>query len=131
MPSTAEWTKTGQELFVNLIDPATRASVSTSFFGNTGADATAADVDDTDLGAENAEDREETVITQPDAYRIQYAFTVTFTDDRVCNEVAVFDADTAGTLVGRAQYPTVNAETGDEIGFRIQIPFRSGSEPTP
>lgn len=126
--ASAEWTNVGQQMNVDLWDPATRSGVATTYYMNTGSGTVAANVTDTALGSENAEARVVCTITQPTSETLRFSGTVTFTGNRVCEEAAVFDAASGGNCVGRITYPQVNSETDDEMTFDVDLPFRSGSE---
>lgn len=122
------WTNAGQAYFADIIDPATRASTTSTFYGNTGSSTTAAAVTDTALGAENAESRATCTVSQPNANTLRFTFTVTFTGSRVVAELGVFSASTGGTMIASAEYPVLNTQSGDQVTFDVDVVLRDGSE---
>jgi len=92
-----------------------------------GTDDTAADVTDTALGAESAEDRttgtqsQQTTTTADDTYRV--VGTITATDTRAITEAGVFSADDAGSMLGHAVFAAINIATSDSIAFTFNFKY--------
>lgn len=122
------WTDVGQQQAADLHDPATRAGVSTTYYGGWGSSATAPAVTDTALGSENAEARDACTISQPAADTVRYLFTIEATGNRTVNEFGVFDASAVGNLIIRGTLSTLNIETGDRVEFTVDLTFKDVSE---
>jgi hypothetical protein len=92
-----------------------------------GTGTTAANVADTALETESAEDRtsgtqsQQTTTTSDDTYRV--VGTVTATDARAITEAGVLSADDGGSLLGHAVFSAVNLASGDSIAFTFNFVF--------
>ena len=96
-------------------------AASTHKYLSWGTDDTAANVTDTALGTESAEDRttgsqsQVTTTTADDTYQVTGAITAT--DTRAIVEHGVHSADDAGSLLGHAVFTVVNLVADDSITF--------------
>lgn len=126
--ATAIWTDDGQEQGINLLDPATRGGISTSYYLAWGSDASAPAVGDTALGSENPEARVLTTISQPAANTIRYVAEITATGNRVVNEAGILDASSGGVLNLRGTHATLNIETNDRVEYTFDLLLKDVSE---
>ena len=101
-------------------------AASTHKYVGYGTGTTAADVEDTALETPRGEDRtsgtqsQETTTTSNDTYQIEATITCTATAAAI-TEVAVFSADSAGSMLLRCTHAVVNLEVGEGIAYTIEI----------
>lgn len=125
MAGTAIWTDGGQGDAIDLIDPATRAGVSSSFQIAWGSGSTAPAVTQTALVSENPETRVSATITQPASNTIRYVGTITATGNRTVQEAAVF---LNTTMWLRGVHALLNIETGDRVEYTFDLLLKDVSE---
>lgn len=111
----------GKAHVVDCLDPATRGSQVTTYYGAWGSGSGAPALADTALGTENAEARVATTITQQTTSTtgdtIRHVWTVTATGNRTVNEAGVLTATSVGTLIYRGTHATLNIETNDQVTY--------------
>lgn len=122
------WTDAGQAWAVDVFDPATRGAQTDMKFVGWGSGTTAAAVTQTALVAANAEARTSGTVSQPAANQYQVVATIQATGARVVEEVAVFDAATAGNMGVRATHGQLNLESGDQVQYTLIISLADSSE---
>lgn len=127
MAGTAVFTDLGQNMTVDLIDPATRSGVTTTFTVAWGSDNTAAAVTQTALIAENPETRVSATVTQPSVDTVRFVGTITATGNRSVQEAGVFSA--AGNYLWlRGTHSLLNIETGDRCEYTFNLRMRDANE---
>lgn len=122
------WTDVGQAQAVDVLDPNTRAAVSTTYYGHWGSSATAPAVSQTALVSANAEARAAATVTQPAANKVLYSFTMTATGTRTVQEVGVFDANAAGNMILRGTHGSLTLETGSAVAYALGNTLKDSSE---
>lgn len=127
MAGTAIWTNLGQNLTIDLLDPATRAGVTTTYTIGWGSGNTAPAVTDTALVSENPEARVSATVTQPAVDTIRYVGTITATGNRTVQEAAVFYATGANAKL-RGVHALLNIETGDRVEYTFDLRMRDANE---
>lgn len=123
------WTDKGQEHTIDCLDPATRGSQVTTYYGGIGSGTTAPAVSQTALVTELAETRVAVTNSQPAANTIRRTWTLTATGSRAVNEAGVFTASTVGTMLMRLTLSaTVNLDAADSITFDVDLVLKDSSE---
>ena len=122
----------GQSHAIDCLDPATRASQVTTYYGSWGSGSTAPAVAQTALTAENAEARVACTVsqqtTQSSGDTIRYVWEVTASANRTAREFAVFTAPTAGTMIVRGTLASdTPIESGDKVEFTINVTAQNGA----
>lgn len=122
----------GKAHWVDVFDPATRASQVTTYYGAWGAGATAPALTDTTLVTENPEARVATTITQQTTSStgdtVRHVFEITATGNRTVQEAGVLTATSAGTLVYRGTHGSLTIETGDRVEYTFNDRVADSSE---
>lgn len=126
------WTDGGQAHAVDCLDPATRGSQVTTYYGAWGSGSTAPAVSQTALVTELPEARVAVTIsqqtTQSSGDTIQYLWQVTATGARTVQEFGVFTASTAGTMLVRGTLASATPiELGDKVEFTINVQNQNGA----
>lgn len=125
----SKWTDKGQEKCIDLIDPATRGAVSSSFFGAWGSGATTPAVGDTALVTENPESRVACTVSQPAADTVRWVYSITSTAARTVQETGVFDASTVGNMWVRIVHGSLSLDAaGDIVTYTINLQLKDSSE---
>lgn len=127
MAGTAIWTDIGQNLTIDLLDPATRAGVTTSYTIAWGSGSTAPAVTQTGLISENPEARVSATVTQPTPDTIRFVGTITATANRTVQEAGVF-SNTGNNLNLRGTFALLNIETGDRVEFTFDLRLKDNNE---
>lgn len=127
MAGTAIWTDLGQNLTIDLLDPATRAGVTTTYTIAWGSSATAPAVTQTALGTENPEARVSATVTQPAVDTIRYVGTITATGNRTVQEAGVFYA-AGSNMKLRGVHALLNIETGDRVEYTFDLRLKDNLE---
>lgn len=127
MAGTAIWVNGGQNLTIDLLDPATRAGVTTNYTIAWGSGSTAPAVTDTGLAAENAEARVAATVTQPVLDTIRFVGTITATDNRIVQEAGVF-TNTGANLFLRGVHALLNIEAGDRVEYTFDLRLKDNNE---
>lgn len=127
MAGTAIWVNGGQNLAIDLLDPATRAGVTTSYTIAWGSGNTAPAVTDTTLVSENPETRVSATVSQPDVDTIRFVGTITATANRTVQEAGVF-TNTGANLFLRGVHALLNIETGDRVEYTFDLRMRDANE---
>ena len=122
------WSDVGQAQCVDLLDPATRGAVSTTYYGEWGSSATAPAVTQTALVSANAEARSATTNTQPAANKVLYSYTITATGTRTVQETGVFDASTVGNMILRGTHGSLTLESGSSVAYAVGLTLKDSSE---
>ena len=127
MAGTAIWTDLGQNLTIDLLDPATRAGVTTSYTIAWGSGSTAPAVGQTGLVSENPEARVAATVSQPALDTIRFLGTITATGNRTVQEAGVFYA--AGNFLKlRGVHALLNIETGDRTEYTFDLRLKDNLE---
>lgn len=126
------WVDGGQAHAVDCLDPATRGSQVTTYYGAWGSGSTAPAVTQTALVAELPEARVAATIsqqtTQSTGDTIRYLWEVTATGNRTVREFGVFTANTAGTMLTRGTLASdTPIETGDKVEFTVNVQNQNGA----
>jgi len=127
MAGTAVWTNFGQQQTIDLIDPATRGSTTTSFTIAWGSGNTAPAVTQTSLTTENPEPRVSTTVSQPQIDTVRFIGTITATANRTVQEAGVFSAAGSNMWL-RGTHALLNIETGDRVEYTFDLRLRDASE---
>lgn len=127
MAGTAIWTNLGQNLTIDLLDPATRAGVTTSYTIAWGSGNTAPAITDTQLVSENPEARVAATVTQPVADTIRFVGTITATGNRTVQEAGVF-VNTGANCKLRGTHALLNIETGDRTEYTFDLRLKDNGE---
>lgn len=127
MAGTAIWVNLGQNLTVDLLDPSTRAGVTTSYTIAWGAGSTAPAVTDTGLVTENPEARVSATVTQPAVDTIRFVGTITATANRTVQEAGVFTS-AGSNLFLRGVHALLNIETGDRVEYTFDLRLKDNNE---
>lgn len=127
MAGTAVWLNGGQNLTIDLLDPATRGSVTTNYTIAWGSNATAPAVTQTGLIAENPEARVSATVSQPAADIIRFLGTITATANRVVQEAAVYTNTGANGFL-RGIHALLNIETGDRVEYEFDLRLKDVAE---
>lgn len=127
MAGTATWTDLGQNLTIDLLDPATRAGTTTSYTIAWGSGSTAPAVTQIGLVSENPETRVSATVTQPVADTIRFVGTITATANRTVQEAGVF-TNTGSNLFLRGTHALLNIETGDRVEYTFDLRLRDNAE---
>lgn len=127
MAGTAVWTDIGQNMTIDLIDPATRAGVTTSFTIAWGSGNTAPAVTQTGLVTENPEARVAATVSQPALDTIRFLGTITATANRTVQEAGVFSAAGSNMWL-RGIHALLNIETGDRTEYTFDLRLRDNNE---
>lgn len=125
MAGTAIWTNLGQEQTIDLIDPATRGGVSSTFEIAWGSGNSVPAVTQTALDVENPETRVAATITQPLANTVRFVGTITATANRTVQEAGVF---LSTTMWLRGTHALLNIETGDKVEYTFDLLLKDVSE---
>lgn len=118
------YTTNGKGLVVDLVD--NTITVATFFIGwGTGGSSTGstATIGDTALQAEATEARVSSTVSQPAADTNQFVATITNqkAGGKTVEEVGVFNASAAGTLLIRGTHGGVALATGDSIQYTVTL----------
>lgn len=127
MAGTAIWTDLGQNATIDLIDPATRASVNTSFTIAWGSGNTAPAPTQNALVTENPEARVAASITQPAPDTVRFVGTIQASANRVVQEAGVFAAAGANMWL-RGIHALLNIEAGDRVEYTFDLRLKDVSE---
>lgn len=127
MAGTAIFTNLYQNLTVDLLDPATRAGVTTTYTVAWGSGSTAPAVTDTALVSENPETRVSATVSQPAVDTIRFVGTITATANRTVQEAGVFYATGANCAL-RGTHALLNIETGDRVEYTFDLRIRDANE---
>ncbi|UTS51982.1 hypothetical protein [Synechococcus phage BUCT-ZZ01] len=127
MAGTAIWVNGGQNLAIDLLDPATRAGVTTSYTIAWGSGSTAPAVTDTALVSENPETRVAATVSQPAVDTIRFVGTITATANRTVQEAGVF-TNTGANLFLRGVHALLNIETGDRVEYTFDLRLKDNNE---
>lgn len=125
--ATAIWVNGGQNLTIDLLDPATRADTVTNYTIAWGASNTAPAVTDIGLGSENPEGRVSATVSQPAPDTIRFIGTITATATRTVQEAGVF-TNTGASLFLRGVHPSLAIETGDRVEYTFDLRLRDALE---
>lgn len=127
MAGTAIWVNGGQNLTIDLLDPATRAGTTASYTIAWGAGATAPAVTDSALVSENPEARVAAAVSQPALDTIRFVGTITATANRTVQEAGVF-TNTGANLFLRGVHALLNIETGDRVEYTFDLRLKDNNE---
>lgn len=127
MAGTAIWTDLGQNLTIDLLDPATRAGVTTTYTIAWGAGSTAPAVTQTGLVSENPETRVAATVSQPALDTIRFLGTITATGNRTVQEAGVFYA-AGSNMKLRGVHALLNIETGDRVEYTFDLRLKDNLE---
>lgn len=127
MAGTAIWTDLGQNMTVDLIDPATRSGVTTTFTIAWGSSNTALAVTQIGLVTENPETRVSATVSQPAVDTIRFVGTITATGNRSVQEAGVFSA-AGNNMWLRGIHSLLNIETGDRTEYTFNLRLKDTSE---
>lgn len=122
-------TDVGQAHYIDCIDPGTRGSQVTTYYGAWGSGSTAPAVGQTALVTELAEARVAATISQPAADKVRYLWEVTATGNRTVREAGVFTASTSGTMLVRLTLASdTPIESGDKVEWTVDVLAKDVSE---
>lgn len=126
------WTDAGQAHAVDCLDPATRGSQPSTYYGSWGSGATAPAVTQTALVTEHNEARVACTIsqqtTQSTGDTIRYLWEVTANANKTAREFAVFTASSAGNMLVRGTLTSdTPIESGDRVEFTINVQNQNGA----
>jgi hypothetical protein len=127
MAGVAIWTNKGQNLAIDLLDPATRSGVTTSYTIAWGSGNTALNVADDALVSENPEARVSATVSQPSADIIRFLGTITASANRSVQEAGVFFS-AGSNLMLRGIHALLNIETGDRVEYTFDLRLKDQSE---
>lgn len=116
------YTSKGEEVVVDLIDGASSkvmSSTNAKIGWGTGA-GTAAKANTT-LFTEAPEARAVGTHTQPTTDKNQWVGTITATKTRAITNAGLFSNTTAGSMVVKGDFATINLSNGDKIEFTITL----------
>lgn len=129
------WTDQGQAHAVDCLDPATRGSQVTTYYGDWGSGSTAPAVSQTALVTPMSPSPEARVActisqqtVQSSGDTIQYLWQVTATQARTAREFGVFTASSSGNMLVRGTLASdTPIESGDKVEFTINVQNQNGA----
>lgn len=127
MAGSAIWVNGGQNLTIDLLDPATRAGTTTTYTIAWGSGSATPAVTDTALGSENPETRVSATVSQPVVDTIRFVGTITASANRTVQEAGVF-TNTGANLFLRGTHALLNIETGDRVEYTFDLRLKDNGE---